>query len=326
MRRRLQPIVHLILLLGPVLGCSGTETTETAGPDAAQELRQAASDGDRAAVDRLLAAGADVNGASSSGGTALMYAAYGDHDDIVRDLVSAGAELDRGDRFGDPAIHWAAYAGAPAAVDALLEAGADPTVVTHHGDALGIAMRRGFREIVESLVRHTGTETGDTPLHLAARAGDAAEVERILAAGEGVDVENRIGYTPLMEASREGHTAVVLHLLDAGADPAHTGNPLGMGMTALHLAADRDRPEVARILLARGLAVDVGNAQGTTPLAWALGEGSAGTAAVLLDAGADPNLEDEYEFSALDMVESVEDPELREQLLAAADQQAQPGT
>jgi ankyrin repeat protein len=293
---------------------------------AADALREAASEGNRAAVERLLAAGVDVDATTASGGTALMYAAYGNHAELVTALLAAGADPDRGDRFGDPAIHWASYGGAGAAVDALLAGGADPTIVTHHGDALAIAMRRGFQEIVESLVEHTGTDTGHSPLHDAARRGDVPAVEQALARGDAIDAGNRIGYTPLMEACREGRELVVRRLLEAGADPAHPGNDLGMGMTALHLAADADRPEIARLLLDRGLPVDAGNAQGTTPLAWALGEGSAATALVLLDAGADPAIEDENGFSALDAAEYLEDAALRRRLLdAAGADEAEPG-
>lgn len=286
--------------------------------DPAQELRQAASEGDRATVERLLAAGVDVDAASSSGGTALMYAAYGDHAALVSSLLEAGADPDLGDRFGDPAINWAAYGGAAAAVDALLAGGADPAVATHHGDPLAIAMRRGFPEIVERLVAATGVGTGDGALHEAARADDAAELERLLEAGGAVDAQNRIGYTPLMEAAREGHVDVVARLLAGGADPAHRGNALGMGMTVLHLAADRDRADVVRLLLDRGLAVDAGNAQGTTALAWALGEGALATAAVLLDAGADPTVEDDNDFSALDMVDYLDDEALVARIREAA--------
>ena len=295
-----------------------TTAAEEAKADPGQELRKAASEGDREAVARQLADGVEIDAASESGGTALMFAAYGDHPALVADLVAAGAEVDRGDGYGDPAIHWASYGGAAAAVEALLEVGADPTIVTHHGDALAIAMRRGFPAIVSLLVRHTGTETGDAPLHRAARGGGPVEIEELLASGAEVDVENRIGYTPLMEAAREGNAAVVRRLLAAGGDPAHHGNELGMGMTALHLAADQDRPEVARLLLSRGLAVDVGNAQGTTPLAWALGEGALATAEVLLAAGADPTVEDTHGFSALDLIEYVQDPALRRLLEEAA--------
>jgi ankyrin repeat protein len=322
MRRFLSSV--LVPASWPVLAA----TPLLAADDPAEARREAASEGDREAVARALAAGVDVDSASASGGTALMYAAYGDHADLVADLLAAGAEADRGDRYGDPAIHWASYGGAAAAVEALLDGGADPTVKTHHGDALAIAMRRGFPEIVESLVRHTGTGTGDTALHVAARAGDAAEIERLLAAGSEagaeVDSENRIGYTPLMEAAREGRSEAVSRLLEEGADPEHRGNALGMGMTALHLAADRDQAEVARTLLSRGVAVDAGNAQGTTALAWALGEGAHETAKVLLDGGADPTVEDQNGFSALGMVEYLDDAELRERLTAAAERQPEP--
>ncbi|MEZ5330783.1 MAG: ankyrin repeat domain-containing protein [Thermoanaerobaculia bacterium] len=299
----------LAILAGPARG---------AAEDPGQALRQAASDGDLAAVEGALATGVDVNAPSSSGGTALMYAAYGDRAELVTWLLAHGAEADRGDRWGDPATHWAAYGGAAEAVRALLAGGADPTVVTHHGDALAIAMRRGFPQIVADLVRHTGTPTGDAPLHEAARAGDLVALDRLLDEGAAVDVENRIGYTPLMEAAREGHEEAVVRLLAAGADPLHRGNALGMGMTALHLAADRDRAGVARRLLDRGVPVDAGNAQGTTPLAWGLGEGSLATARVLLDAGADPRIEDGHDFSALDMVEFLDDEALKERLVAAA--------
>jgi uncharacterized protein len=310
LRHTLIATISLLLLVLTAHPAAGAD-------DPAQELRKAASDGDRDVVARALAAGVGVDEASASGGTALMFAAFGDHAEIVTMLLEAGAAADRGDRFGDPAIHWAAYGGAAAAVDALLAGGADPAIVTHHGDALAIAMRRGFPAIVDRLVRHTGTSTGATPLHVAARAGELAEVERLVAAGGAVEAQNRIGYTPLMEAAREGHTDVLTRLLAAGADPVHRGNTLGMGMTALHLAADRDRAEVARILLARGVPVDAGNAQATTPLAWALGEGSLDTARVLLDAGANPAIEDDNDFSALDMVEHLDDQELRKRLQAA---------
>ncbi len=310
MRRTAKPVLVPVLIFAfPVLAMANE----------GKALRDAASEGDREAVARELDSGVDVDAASESGATALMYAAYGDHAAVVTDLLEAGADADHGDRFGDPAINWAAYGGAAAAVDELLAGGADPTIVTHHGDALAIAMRRGFPEIVESLVRNTEIPTGDTSLHIAARAGQLEEIERRLAAGDEIDAGNRIGYTPLMEAAREGHAEVVAHLLAAGADPTHRGNALGMGMSALHLAADRDRAEIARLLLSAGIAVDGGNATGSTPLIWALGEGSLETAGVLLDAGANPSLEDEHGYSALDMLDYVDDPDLRARIIAAAE-------
>ena len=293
---------------------------DVAASDQGKLLREAAIAGDRGGVERALAAGANVDDASESGGTALMFAAYGDHRELVTWLLEeAGADPDLGDRHDDPAINWAAYAGAASAVEALLAGGADPEIVTHHGDALAIAMRRGFPRIVERLADHTGIATGDTALHEAARAGDLDEVDRLLSSGLPVDVENRIGYTPLMEGAREGHAAVVRKLIEVGADPMHRGNDLGMGMTALHLAADRNQPEIARILLNAGTPVDIGNVTGGTPLLWALGEGATETAFVLLDAGADPTLEDDLGYSALGMAEYLDNSELRARLVGAVE-------
>src|SRR4026207_2068129 len=61
----------------------------------------------------------------------------------------------------------------------------------------------------------------------AARAGDAGAVERLAHARASVKTRNRVGATPLLEAARGGHTAVVRTLLaaDADGDPAHLEQP-----------------------------------------------------------------------------------------------------
>ena len=53
-----------------------------------------------------------------------------------------------------------------------------------------------------------------TPLHRAAHAGDAALVDRLLAAGGDADAATRHGVTPLALASARGHAAVVAILLE----------------------------------------------------------------------------------------------------------------
>ena len=61
------------------------------------------------------------------------------------------------------------------------------------------------------------------------------------------------------------------------------------GLTALHLAAD---PDLVEALVAAGAEIDIRNERGRTPLHQAAGFREASVVAALLDAGADPALED----------------------------------
>src|SRR5262249_60486189 len=56
-------------------------------------LMRAALDGDLATVDSMLRAGANVNAATQSGGTALHYAAYGRHSAGVQDCPPGGGHV-----------------------------------------------------------------------------------------------------------------------------------------------------------------------------------------------------------------------------------------
>jgi len=118
----------------------------------------------------------------------------------------------------------------------------------------------------------------DADLFAAARAGDAAEVARLLDGGADVDTADRYGSTVLAAAAVNGRLEVVRLLLDRGADPnvAETfygARPLEM---ALFLAEHRD---VALLLLARG-AEDRDQA-----LAAALRNGDLELAAAAVDGG-----------------------------------------
>ena len=76
---------------------------------------------------------------------------------------------------------------------------------------------------------------------------------------------------------------------------AETGN----GLTALHLAAE---PGFVKALVAAGAGIDVRNDRGQTPLHQAVRFRDAAVVEVLLDAGADPSLEDNEGNRAADLV------------------------
>ncbi len=76
-----------------------------------------------------------------------------------------------------------------------------------------------------------------TPLHAAARRGDAEMVSLLLKYGARPDTRCCDGDTALGYAAGEGHVQVVQLLLDAGADPtlgSHSGTPLEVARRVGH--------------------------------------------------------------------------------------------
>lgn len=110
---------------------------------------------------------------------------------------------------------------------------------------------------------------GCTPsLHKAAREGDADRVRKLLDAGADVNVRNankqRLQYTPLHWAARNGHLEIAEILISRGADldaedPAYS--------TPLYLAAEEGYPKVVEFLISKGAEVNVKSSwSGYTPL------------------------------------------------------------
>jgi ankyrin repeat protein len=99
----------------------------------------------------------------------------------------------------------------------------------------------------------------------AAKAGDLAEVERLVGHDPGLlDARDvRFSWTPLMLASAEGHIGVVRLLLDKGAAINQWSDE---GWTALWLASCHRRLPVLRLLLERGGDPAIADQSGTTPL------------------------------------------------------------
>jgi hypothetical protein len=91
-------------------------------------LRFAIRNRDIAAVQRLVASGADVNARSHGGNTPLMTAAEEGLVDIARVLLDKGAEINACDVRGDTPLIRAAFSGGPEIVRLLLERGADPDI------------------------------------------------------------------------------------------------------------------------------------------------------------------------------------------------------
>ena len=111
--------------------------------------------GDVAATQRLLAAGADVNGAMpESLRTALMCASEMGHTDVVGVLTQTGADAAAKDSKGRTALMCASEMGHAEVVEVLTQAGADGTAKDSMGrTALMYASEMGHTDAVEILIQ-----------------------------------------------------------------------------------------------------------------------------------------------------------------------------
>lgn len=257
-------------------------------------LADAAMTPDKEAVRSLLQQKVDVNVPQADGTTALHWAARHGDLETVELLIRAGANVKAANRYGMTPLALAATNGDAPIVEALLKAGEDPNAVV--------------------------SVTGDTALMLAARTGKTDAINVFLNHGADVNKTNNEGQTALMWAAAAKNAAAIKLLIEHKADvnakthPAPPPKPLDTifsapypvgGMTALLFAARQNDLESTKALLDGGAGINLGAADGTTPVLVAILNGHYSLASFLLDKGADPNAADSKGraalFAAVDM-------------------------
>ena len=131
----------------------------------------------------------------------------------------------------------------------------------------------------------------------AIQKGEAQRVKALVESNPSlVDSTDGNGLTPLHHAARVGDAALVEFLLDQGAKTDPPGSP----KTPLHLAAQNDRSEIVAVLVKRGAAIGAKDDYGRTALILCARErGQVATAGVLIEAGADINATDKFGDTAL---------------------------
>ena len=127
-----------------------------------------------------------------------------------------------------------------------------------------------------------------TPLHQAVRAKDVATVREIVETtiGTALDIATVEGVTALHLAAATDQPDVLQLLIDRGAS---VNSRTRLGFTALHWAASRDALDSVAVLLRAGADIDALARNDITPLHWAASRDAARAVQMLLDAGADPN-------------------------------------
>jgi ankyrin repeat protein len=168
----------------------------------------------------LVEHGADVNCGGKR--TALRMAAAHGRSEVIRFLFQHGATLDTPSDLSIYSLREAVQSGDLESVRLLLAHGADAKYEGRWGSVLGDAVYGGKLAIVKLVVDAGADVNGGfgftNVLQCAAEAGDVKIVRYLLKKGAKVNAECAWNRTPLMEAVKGNHTAVVKLLLEHGAD------------------------------------------------------------------------------------------------------------
>ncbi|KAM4632843.1 ankyrin repeat and SOCS box protein 2-like [Polymixia lowei] len=220
-------------------------------------------------VAMLLNHGAAVNTHCIQGWTALQEAVCRNNVEICDMLVKAGAKLSPSDIYGITPLFTAAQSGKLETLRFLIKHGADVnSQATDGATALYEATKNGHEDIVKLLLSQNADankpgKTGLLPLHIAAQRGTDNIVSMLI---------------PATSKARVRRT----------------------GISPLHLAAEHNMDEVLELLLSAGFDV---NAQlslerskmyedrRSTALYFAVVNNNIDAVTMLLEAGADPNLD-----------------------------------
>jgi len=216
----------VLLALSPAKAQVAPSAAEAA---AYRELHAAAYQGDTAAVQRQLAAGASADLRDTHGRTPLHVATFQGHHDVIRALAKAGADLGalESDRYD--AVTIASVADDEATLRLLLSLGASPSLVTsrYDGTALIAAAHLGHPGIVRQLVEAGAPLDHVNNLHWTAVIesivlGDGGVRHQetlgiLIRAGANLAIGDRSGNTPLALARSRGHAEMVWMLEAVGA-------------------------------------------------------------------------------------------------------------
>lgn len=291
--------------------------------DGTTPLTTAAAKGQLEVVEFLLTKGAQVNVAGSS--SALAAAVENGHLAVVARLLNAEAKVEEG------LLHIAVRSGNYAVTELLLEAGANPnttgmirlspqeiqdsssfpssTTPANEPDDPFVDFR--FVDRKPEGVTDAHPEVQWTPLEIATFYRFKKLTDLLLANGAKSQKENGQYSEDLQFAIIDQNSKLVAKLLTNGADPDSHWQQRHGSLNALSIASTLGNTGIVKEFIEAGADVNIaGPNDGSTPLFYAEGP----TVALLLAAGADPNVKNKYGYTPLF---GVRDPAKAKALLDA---------
>ena len=232
-----------------------------------------------------------MSGASAAENTLLDASERGDRATVLKLLARGGTDVNAPGPDGTTAVMYAAANDDLELVRALIKAGANVKLTN---------------------------QLGTSALTEAAIIGSAPIIDALLKAGADPNTKNPEGETALMAVARSGKVEAAMLLLEARAD-INAKEAFG-GQSALMWAAAQGQAEMVKLLASKGADLNARgivrqwerkviteprpkdmNRGGFTPLLYAAREGCVECARHLVEAGADPNLEDPERITPLVM-------------------------
>ncbi|KAM9420936.1 ankyrin repeat and SOCS box protein 2-like [Salvelinus alpinus] len=253
-------------------------------------------------VECLLDRGANPNIANNDGETPLLKACAKPNAEIVDHLLKYGASVHKACVQGVTPLHEAAGHDNVEICQMLLDAGAKLNAANIYGiDPFFTAAQNGRVEVLSFLISK-GVDMncqacdGATPLYEASKNGHKEVVELLLSQKADANRTTKSGLVPLHVAVQKGHFDIVSMLIPA----TSKAKVQCSGISPLHLAAEHNRDWILEVLIKGGYDVNLQLAEDrskmyedrrSTALYFAVANNNLEAAEMLLEAGANPNLD-----------------------------------
>ncbi|RUS78405.1 hypothetical protein EGW08_013819 [Elysia chlorotica] len=231
--------------------------------------------------------GINVDTTDNSGNSSLYLAVKNNHPEIVQLLCSAGADVNATGEGNSTPLHIAARHGLEECLETLLNFNCNTDVKDSTGSTALILSVRWKQYIAIGLLLEHGCDVnaqdaqGKTALHYGCHT--AVAVDKLIQAGAAVNIRDNDGCTPLLMASTEGLDRVVSVLCEVPGIDVNIPNS-GAKKTPLHILAQKGHAKSVHRLIMVGADINLLDAQGRTPLLYAVWRGRYSVVAALLKA------------------------------------------